>query len=171
MTNDDKSVSETEMSKSDKEVEAEMGPETTAVFTEIYQAVNDRITEAYQEMFEDTGGANFLINSVPADRKNDEGVVQLDKIKGYDLPNAGADFRIIPELLDSMTERPVRGEVVFFTVQKRMRMNITSEVRDIQRKLLSEAAKKMPDDEFIKLALDSIPPNEEDLPDSDSAAK
>ncbi len=166
---DDKAVSETEMSKDDKEVEAEMGPETTAVFTEIYQAVNDKITESYQEMFEDSGGANFLINDVPADRKNDEGVVQLDKLQGYDLPNAGADFRIIPEVLDSMTERPVRGEIVFFTVQKRMQMNITSEVRDIQRELLTNAAEKMPDDKFIKIALESVRENES--PDTDSASE
>ena len=129
-----------------------MDEETIKVLQEIIKDCEKEIDLRYQEAFEELGATEIL-------KENGCEKTSLAENDVDSLLEQGIDFRVRPTLLDSATNRPVKGKAILFVVKKEIEINVLKQVLVIQEKGLSAAMKEFPEDEYLKTAYIAVTEN------------
>ena len=138
----------------EKAAAPKMSDETVAVLQEIVDTCGEEMDQQYADLFLKIGGAGIMEKET-----GKSGANLLLEFSPNDLIENGIDFRVIPTVLDSVTQRPIKGKAVLFTVTKEVEVNMAMPIMKIQEGMLLKALVKYPKDEYLRVALLAVQEN------------
>ena len=129
-----------------------MSDKVVGIFQEIIEKCGVEMDNQYADFFLKIGGAAMV------EKKTGKASSLLNH-EPDDLIKMGLDFRVVPTVMDSVTQRPIKGKAILFVVEKEMDINIALPIMKIQERMLLAATKKYPKDQYIKVALITVQEN------------
>ena len=138
-----------------KEEESEvpkMDHATIVTMQGIIEICSEEMDRQYEKMFVELGGPAM----VKKKSGKAKGLLELDPDT---MVAMGMDFRVKPEVIDSVTDRPLKGKAMVFEIVKEIEFDLTKNMMTLQEKLLKEAMEKDKENEYIKAALIAVQAN------------